>query len=88
MELVYLSDGCYSMYGKLYDDLQAEKTKIAKKAFDVLDREGIAGIITTGKIFWFESYIRGNDCPQCVYDYLKRYIKRKYGYKYLYDKTV
>lgn len=31
MELVYLSDGCYSMYGKLYDDLQAEKTKIAKR---------------------------------------------------------
>lgn len=70
---------------QLYADLQDEKTKIAKKALDVLDRNGIAGIQNNGDVFWFESYSRGNDCPKYIYDYLKKYIRRKYRLKYLYD---
>lgn len=70
---------------QLYADLQDEKTKIAKKAWDVLDRNGIKGIQNNGDVFWFESYSYGNDCPQYIYDYLKKYIRRKYKLQYLYD---
>lgn len=74
----------------LYPDVMAllrkEKTKISKKAYEVLNREGIAGIVSSeyGN-FWFESYTYGNDCPQYVYDYLIKFIKRKLKLKYLYD---
>lgn len=74
-----------SMIEQLYADLQDEKFKIAQKALDVLNREGIAGIVTDGTVFWFESYVRGNDCPKYIYDYLKKYIRRKYKLQYLYD---
>lgn len=70
---------------EVFADLQKEKTKIAKKAFDILNHDGIAGIDTKGSIFWFEYWARCNDCPQYVYDYLKRFIRRKYGLTYLYD---
>lgn len=73
---------------RLYNDLQKEKTKIAVKAFDVLNGEGIAGIIEKDGVFWFEYYNRGNDCPDCVYFFLVRYIKKKYGLRYLFDKCA
>lgn len=85
MKRVICASDNYSIEDKLYNDLQYESTRIGQKAFDVLDRQDIAGIITDGKYFWFESW--DNDCPQSVYDYLKRYIKRKYGLEYLYDAT-
>lgn len=74
-----------SMIEQLYADLQDEKFKIARKAWDVLDREGIADIMTDGKVFWFESYVRGNGCPKYIHEYLKKYIRRKYKLQYLYD---
>lgn len=77
----------FSIICDVYDDLKSETTKISQKAFDVLNREDIANIIANGKYFWFEFYSMGNNCPQYIYDYLKRFIKRKYGYTYLYDKT-
>ena len=74
-----------SLLRQVYADLQDETTKISKKAFDVLDREGVADIITNGTVFYFEHYARGNDCPRYIYDYLKKFIQRKYKLIYLYD---
>lgn len=85
MKRVVCAADMNSIYNKVYEDLRYEPTKLGKQAFDVLDKEGIADIISNGTHFWFEFYSRGNDCPQSVYDYLKRFIKRKYRLKYLYD---
>lgn len=67
--------------------LENATTKIAQKVFDILNREDIAGIIadSKGKVFWFEYYASGNNCPAYAYEWLKKYIKREYGYSYLFD---
>lgn len=72
---------------EIFEKLENATTKIAQKVFDVLNREGIAGIIadTRNNVFWFEYYSSGNNCPEYVYQWLKKYIKREYGYNYLYD---
>ena len=74
---------------QIMEDLKLETSKISQKVLNVLEREGIAGIIvdTDTKIFWFELYSRGNDCPIYAYKWLKSYIKRKYDYDY-YLKTT
>lgn len=75
-----------SIYSEVMSMIENETTKISKKAFNVLNREGIADIIINeNNMFWFESYSYGNDCSQVVYDYLKRFIKRKFNVKYLYE---
>lgn len=77
-----------SIYMKVYDMVSNEKTKIGARAFDVLDREGIADIICRDGVFWFEHYQIGNDCPNAVYDYLIRFIKRNFGVKYIGELTA
>lgn len=76
-----------SLVPELYEKLKKATTKSAQKAFNVLDREGIANIVidTKSNIFWFESYTMGNNCPNYIYEWLIKYIKREYGFKYLYD---
>lgn len=76
-----------SIYKEVYQLLKTEKTKISQKAYNVLDREGIADIIKNKNVFWFESYTIGNDCCNAVYSYLIKFIKRKMGLKYLYEMT-
>ena len=72
---------------EIFEKLENATTKIAQKVYDVLNSEGIAGIIadTRNNVFWFEHYSSGNNCPAYVYQWLKKYIKREYGYNYLYD---
>ena len=72
-----------SIYMNVYDMVSNEKTKIGARAFDVLNREGIADIICCNDVFWFEHYQIGNDCPNAVYDYLIRFIKRNFCVKYI-----
>lgn len=74
-----------SIYEDVYNMLKDEKTKIAKKAFDILNKEGIAGIIESDGVFWFEYYSMGNSCPEQVYNYLVRFIKKNFNLKYLYE---
>ena len=72
---------------ELYNKLEHLTTKIGQKVFNVLDREGIPAIIADTKrgVFWFEYYTSGNGCPNYAYKWLKAFINREYGYKYLYD---
>ena len=58
---------------EIFEKLENATTKIAQKVFDVLNREGIAGIIadTRNNVFWFEYYSSGNNCPAYVYQWLK-----------------
>lgn len=72
-----------SIYNDVMEILKEEKSKIAKKALDVLNTEGIAGIVEYNGTFWFESYQYGNDCPNYIYKYLIKIIKRKLKLKYL-----
>ena len=74
---------------EIFKKLENATTKIAQKVFDVLNREGIAGIIadTRNNVFLFEYYSSRNNCPAYVYQWLKKYVKREYGYNYLYDIT-
>lgn len=73
-----------SIYKELYEYYKNQDTKISQKVFDVLDREGIPDIILYGDTFWFELYSYGNDCPQIVYDHIKKTLN-KHGYTYLHD---
>ena len=43
---------------EIFEKLENATTKIAQKVFDVLNREGIAGIIadTRNNVFWFVYY--------------------------------
>ena len=72
-----------SIYNEVMNLLENETTKISKKAFDVLNKEGIADIVEKDGVFWFESYSSGNDCPDYIYKYLIRFIKRKIKLEYL-----
>ncbi len=45
-----------NLYPMLFKHYENQKSKIAKKVFDVLNREGIAGIIQDNNVFWFEHY--------------------------------
>ena len=74
-----------SIYEKVFYLLEKETTKISRKAFDILSQESIADIVESDKVFWFESYSYGNACPNYIYDYLVRFIKKKLGLKYLYE---
>ena len=74
-----------SIYSKVMNLLENETTKISKKAYDVLNAEGIADIVKCNNKFWFESYCIGNDCPDYIYDYLIKFIKRKFCLEYLYN---
>ena len=72
-----------NIYNDVMEMLKEEKSKISKKAFGILDEERIAGIIENDGIFWFEGYQYGNDCPKYIYEYLIKFIKRKFNLKYL-----
>ena len=71
-----------NIYNDVMEMLKEEKSKISKKAFDILDEERIAGIIEKDGAFWFEGYQYG-DCPKYIYEYLIKFIKRKFNLKYL-----
>ena len=77
-----------SIYNDVFRLVETEKTNISKRAFEVLNAEGIADITENNGVFWFESYSIGNSCSKAVYDYLKQFIKQKMGLKYLYDIAV
>lgn len=74
-----------SLIPRLWEDLSKENTKIAKKAISVLDREGIKNIMRIDDYFYYEFYAYGETCPEYIYNYLKKFIERKYKIKYLYD---
>lgn len=79
-----------SIYGMIYDELAAMKKhnpqefKQYAQGFDVLDREGIAGLILDGTTYWFEwsTYMDDRDIKKLVQ--IKKYLARK-GWTYLYD---
>ena len=79
-----------SIFNDVFKLVEAEKTKIGQRAFNTLnDGAGkIANIVEKNGVFWFEYYSMGNSCSKAVYDYLKRFIQRKMGFKYLYDATA
>lgn len=74
-----------SIYQNVMDLLEKEKTKVSKKTLEVLNREGIAGIVSKNGMFWFESYSRGNNCPKYIYNYLIKFITRKMKLTYLHS---
>ena len=73
-----------TIYDIVKNLLEKETTKISKKALDILDREEIANIVEYNNKFWFESYSFGNNCPNYIYKYLIKFIKRKLHLEYLY----
>ena len=77
-----------SIYNQVMELVESEKTNISKRAFEILNGEGIADIVEHDGIFWFESYVIGNDCPGVIHNYLKQFIKRKMGLNYLYDIAI
>lgn len=79
------SDKANPLFCQLYDDLKKENTKIAKKTFDLLDREMFNVVITEGTRdrFNFEVSTYGR-LPSDVYGYVKRYIVKNYQFKYVY----
>lgn len=74
-----------NIYSEVMEIVRQEKTEIGAQAYEVLDREGICNIVKSDGVFWFEYYVSGNDCPQKIYDYLVKLIKRKMKLDYLYE---
>lgn len=70
---------------QLYADLKDVTTKIGRRAFDVLDRQEIASIITNGYVYWFEDDKQVHRCSAEVYRYLQRFIEKNYKLRYIYD---
>ena len=72
-----------SIYGMIYDELDAMAThdpaefKRYANAFDMLDREAIAGLILDGEVFWIEwgSHYSGDE--EAGYSELIDYMARK-----------
>lgn len=79
-----------SIYGMVYDELDAmrkhnpEEFKKYADGFDVLDREGVAGLILDDKTYWFEwsQFVDDDDIRKLVQ--IKNYLALK-GWTYLYD---
>lgn len=79
-----------SIYGMIYDELDAKRKHMPEEfekyseAFDLLDREAIAGLILDGITYWIEwpTYWDRSDDKGILQ--LHEYLKRK-GYKDLYS---
>jgi hypothetical protein len=69
--------------GDLYEHFKKTTTQIGKKVFDLLDTESIL-VIVEDNDFWYE-YDRWSIIAQDANDYLTKYIKKEYGFIYLYE---
>lgn len=76
------------IFGMIYDELAAMKRHRPEdfinfsRAFDILDREQVMGIVVDGNTFWLERSQLSEITDQAHAE-LVSYIERK-GYKYLY----
>lgn len=76
-----------SIYNEVMNLLGKEETKVSEKAFNVLNKEGIADIVKKNGMFCFEVYVGDNDCPKHIHEYLVKFIERKLKLKYLYKEV-
>lgn len=75
----------YPLFCRLYDDLREEPTKIALKVFNLLDEEQFNVELIGGDEFSFSENYFGS-LPDYAYKYLRKYIPKKYGLRYVYDR--
>jgi hypothetical protein len=78
-----------SIYGMIYEELESRIKhlygyKKYKPAFDMLDREEIAGIELDGNTIWLEYYTYGQPTNKEI-SLLLEYLTKHKGYDYLYD---
>lgn len=73
-----------NILGQVWDLLELENTKIAKKTLDELNEERIFGIYVRNDIFYFENN-RYHSLTNKCYDYLKKFIKKHFNIKCLYE---
>ena len=75
------------MWNELFNYVENQNTKIAKKVYDYMNGDNIS-IITDGEVFWLEYTNESFGCAKypskAVFDYIKRFMNKK-GYIYLYD---
>jgi hypothetical protein len=60
--------------------------KIKQKIYDWLNGDNFGGFVLDGKVFWIEKTCNIATLPNYVYDYLKRWARRK-GYIALFTAT-
>lgn len=74
-----------NIFWQVWDLLELENTKIAKKTLDELDEERIFGIyVIRNDVFYFENN-RYNSLTDKCYDYLIKFIKKHFNIRYLYE---
>ena len=75
-----------NLISELWDYLnQPNLSKIETKVFDWLNRDNLNSIITDGKIFYFEKTCYYTIMPNYIYNWLKKWVSKKYNLIYLYD---
>lgn len=75
----------YPLFCKVYDDLKGESTLIAQKVFNLLDEEQFNLQLIAPDEWAFEQNTYGK-LPNYAYDFLRKYIPRKYGLSYVFDR--
>lgn len=74
----------YPLFAKLFDDLQAKDTEIGGRVYELLNEEQF-NVVLVGTNEWaFETSLYGR-LPNYAYEFLKKYIPRQYGLKYVFD---
>lgn len=78
------SDKAYPLFCRLYDDLRDSNTIIGQKVYKLLDEEQFDVVMISDNEWCFET-LRFGKLPDYAYEYLKKYIPREYGLKYVFD---
>lgn len=73
---------------QVYYDLRIEKSKskIAAKCWNILDEDRCMIVLMDNEYWYIEKTSQYNSIPKYFRDFLKRFIQKKYGFEYLYDK--
>lgn len=66
--------------------LRQENTKISKRALDVFNRD-VCWVIRSDNHWWFQKISRYGTIPNYMRDYLIKYLKRKMGLIYDWERS-
>lgn len=75
----------YPLFARLFDDLKEENTKIAGKVYELLNEEQF-NVELVGSDEWAFITNAYGKLPNYAYEFLKKYIPRKYGLSYVFDR--
>jgi len=77
--------GIFDYTHDLWEYVEKDKTKIAKKVYNYLDKDSL--MVYGSKCTWYKELVtRYTTYPKYVHEYLKKFFKKQYNMTYLYDR--